>query len=114
MDGLFAFIAQDVVFDTAHIRDWPEPEYVGHAGLRHFLTEWLEVWDAFEVGVDEFVAAPDGRVVVLYWQRGRGRHSGLAMDVKWAQINTIRDGKAVRLDMYDNREEALNDAGLSE
>ena len=52
--------------------------------------------------------------MTLFWQRGLGRRSGLAMDVKWAQINTIRDGKAVRLDMYDNREEALNDAGLSE
>src|SRR2546421_7550611 len=95
MDGLFAFLAQDVVFDTAHIRDWPEPEYIGHAGLRRFLTEWLEVWDAFEVGVD--VAAPDGRVVALFWQRGRGRHSGLAMDVKWAQIATIHDGKLFRM-----------------
>jgi ketosteroid isomerase-like protein len=114
LDGVFAVFAEDVVFDTTHIQDWPETEAVGHAGFRRFLTEWLEVWDAFEVGVDEIIAAPDGRVVALFWQRGRGRQSGLGMDVKWAQIATISEGKAVRLEMYDSRDEALKAAGLSE
>jgi uncharacterized protein len=114
MDGLFALLADDVVYDTSHLHDWPEGEYIGHTGFRRFLTEWLGVWEAFEVGVDEFVAAPDGRVVALFWQRGKGRQSGLAMDTKWAQIQTIREGKAVRLEVYDSRAEALKAAGLAE
>jgi ketosteroid isomerase-like protein len=114
MDRLFAFLAEDVVYDTSHLRDWPEGEYIGHAGFRRFLTEWLEVWDAFEVGVDEFVAVSDGRVVALFWQRGVGRHSGLAMDAEWAQIHTIRDGKAARIEVYDSRSDALEAVGLSE
>lgn len=113
-DGLFALLSQSVVFDTSHLRDWPEPEYVGHAGFRRFLTEWLEVWDAFEVGVDELVAAPDGRVVSVFWQRGKGRTSGLAMDVKWALISTIRDDKVLRIDMYESRQQALEAVGLTE
>jgi ketosteroid isomerase-like protein len=114
MADLFAFFADDVAFDTTHLRDWPESESVGHAGVRRFLTEWLEVWDAFEVGVDQFIEAPDGRVVALFWQRGRGRQSGLGMDLKWAQIATIREGKAVRLEMYDSRDDALKAVGLGE
>jgi ketosteroid isomerase-like protein len=114
LDGLFALLAEDVVYDTSHLRDWPEGEYIGHAGFRRFLTEWLEVWDAFEVGVDQFLAAPDGRVVALFWQRGKGRQSGLGIDAKWAQIHTIREGKAVRLEVYDSRHEALKAVGLEE
>ena len=113
IDGVLALLAEGVVFDTSHLRDWPEPEYVGHAGFRRFLTEWLEVWDAFEVAVDELVAAPDGRVVSLFRQRGRGRQSGLEMDVEWALISMIRDDKVLRIDAYDSRHQALEDAGLA-
>jgi ketosteroid isomerase-like protein len=114
MDAVFATFADDVVLDTSHMRDWPEPSYRGHAGVRRFLTEWLEVWDAYEVGVDEFVEALDGRVVVLFWHRGLGRRSGLGMDVKWAHIDTVRDGKLVRLAVYESRQEALEAVGLGE
>jgi ketosteroid isomerase-like protein len=114
MDGVFATFADEVVLDTSHMRDWPESSYTGHAGVRRFLTEWLEVWDAYEVGVDRFVEASDGRVVVLFWQRGLGRRSGLAMDVKWAHIDTVRDGKLVRLAVYESRQEALEAVGLEE
>jgi ketosteroid isomerase-like protein len=113
-DGLFALLSPNVVFDTSHLRDWPEPEYVGHTGFRRFLTEWLEVWEAFEVGVDELVAAPDGRVVSVFWQRGKGRTSGLAMDVKWALISMIRDDKVLRIDVYESRQQALEAVGLTE
>jgi ketosteroid isomerase-like protein len=113
MDRLFSLLADDVVFDTRHLGDWPETEYVGHVGLKRFLSEWLEVWVEFEVGVDEHIQAPDGRVAVLYWQRGKGRHSGLTMDVKWAAIGTFRDGLAIRIEMYESRAEALKVAGLA-
>ena len=101
------------MFDTSHLRDWPEGEYVGHAGFRRFLTEWLEVWDAFEVGVDELVAALDGRVASTFWQRGKGHKSGLTMDVKWALISTIRDNKVARIDVYESRQQALEAVGLA-
>lgn len=78
------------------------------------MTEWLEVWGDYEVGVDEILAAPDGRVVSLIWQRGKGRRSGLAMELEMAQIATVRDGKITRFDNYDDRVQALEAAGLSE
>ena len=104
----------EVVWDMSHFRDWPEPAYFGIDGAKRFISEWLEVWDDYEFGVDEMLAAPDGRVISLAWQRGKGRHSGLEMDVEWAQIYTFRNGKVTRIDNYDNREDALEAAGLSE
>ena len=112
--GVLATCAPDVVWDLTHFREWPDAVYVGPAGVRQFLAEWLDVWDGFEVGVDEFRVAPDGRVVALAWQRGKGRHSGLAMEMKWAVILTVRKGLITRFDNYDERKEALEAVGLSE
>src|SRR5262245_62928894 len=103
-----------IVWDVSHFRDWPEPSYVGIDGVNRFAGEWLEVWDDYEVGVDETLTAPDGRVISLAWQRGKGRQSGLQMEFEWAQIFTFRDGKVIRIDNYDNRETALQAAGLGE
>ena len=112
LDGLLALCDEEVVFDTSRMRDWPEPEYRGHSGLRRFLTEWLDVWEGFEVGVDELIPAADGRVVSLFWQRGKGRRSGLTMDVAWAIVGALWDGRIVRFEVYDDRTEALKAAGL--
>ena len=78
------------------------------------MSEWLDVWDDYEAGVEEILAAPDGRVVSLIWQRGKGRASGLPMKMEMAQIATVRAGKVTRLDNYDDRAEALEAAGLTE
>ena len=113
VDGLFAYLDPDVVWDMTHFREWPDVTYRGGEGVRRFLDEWLEVWDESGVGLDELLAAPDGRVVSLAWQRGKGRRSGLPMEMQWAQITTLRDGKTIRIDNYDDRSEALEAAGLS-
>jgi ketosteroid isomerase-like protein len=114
LDALLALCREDLVFDTTHMHDWPETAYQGHAGLQRFLTEWLEVWDAFEVGVDELIPTADGRVVSLFWQRGEGRHSGLTMDVAWAMVAAVQDGSVARMEVYDDRAAALKAVGLAE
>lgn len=98
---------------TADQREWPDNTCRGIDGVRRGLTEWLEVWQASEAGVDEVLAARDGRVVDLTWQRDKGRQSGLAMEMEWAQLVTVRDAKITRIDACDDRSEALEVAGLS-
>ena len=113
MPELLRQLAPDVVWDTSHYRDWPEAAYHGTEGVERFLGEWLAVWDDYEVGVDESLAAPDGRVVSLYWHRGKGRASGLEMHDEIAYIATIRDGKIACIEIYDDRAEALEAVGLA-
>jgi ketosteroid isomerase-like protein len=114
LQGLLALLDPEVIWDTTHFHDWPESAYYGPEGVERFLSEWLDVWDDYEVAVDEILAVPDGRVVTLLRQRGRGRESGLAMDMEHAQITTVRDGKVTRFDNYEDRSQALEAAGLSE
>lgn len=113
VEGVLASYAPDAVWDMTHFSDWPERPYIGPEGTRRFLSEWREVWDEFEVGVEQFLEASDGRVLALAWQRGKGRHSGLAMDMEWGQVVTVRDGKIMRVENYEDRGEALEAVGLS-
>ena len=58
------------------------------------------------------MAVPDGRVVSLILQRGKGRSSGLGMKMETAMVATVRDGKVIRMDNYEDRAEALEAVGL--
>jgi ketosteroid isomerase-like protein len=113
LPGILSHFAPEIVWDTSHYHDWPEPAYHGPEGVERFLSEFLAVWDDYEVGVEEMLAGPDGRVVTRFWHRGRGRHSGLAMRADLVQIATVRDGKITYIDTYDDRTEGLEAAGLT-
>jgi ketosteroid isomerase-like protein len=114
MAGLFGQFDPDIVWDTSHFRDWPESAYYGIDGVERFLREWLDVWDDYEVEVEAVLAAPDGRVVSLICHHGKGRSSGLPMELEMAQIATVHGGKITQLDNYDDRPEALEAAELRE
>jgi ketosteroid isomerase-like protein len=58
--------------------------------------------------------AGDDRVVGVLQQRGRSKSTGLPVDVRLAQVITIRDGKQVRMEMYADPDEALKAVGLEE
>jgi len=114
LPGLFRQFDPDVVWDTSHFHDWPESAYHGIEGVERFLKEWIDVWADYDVEVKEILAAPDGRVVSLVLQRGKGRSSGLAMEMEMAQIATLRNGKVTRLDNYEDHAEALEAVGMRE
>jgi ketosteroid isomerase-like protein len=45
---------------------------------------------------------------------GRGGVSGIEVDQRYAMVWTLCDGRAVRMDMYPTRADALNAVGLAE
>jgi len=114
LPGLFRTFDPEIVWDTSHFRDWPESAYHGPEGVEQFLTEWLDVWDDYEVSIQQIRAAPDDRVVSVLRHRGRGRESGVPMDIPMAQVATVRSGKVTRLDNYDDPRQAFEAVGLSE
>ena len=51
------------------------------------------------------------RVVVVFRFLGTGRESGVPIDQRLCHAWTIRDGKAVRMEVHSSRDEALRSAG---
>jgi uncharacterized protein len=89
----------------------PDPQvYRGHEGVLAALQVSQDAFDDLELVPEDFIDAGD-RVVVVFRFRGRGRESGVPIDEELAHLWTIRDGKAVRMDVHSSREQALRAAG---
>jgi ketosteroid isomerase-like protein len=87
--------------------------YRGHEGLRRLFAEWREIWDDADSQLVELIDAGE-RVVSVYNYRGRGRASGVSVEGVFATVWTIRDEKAVRVEWFVGRDEALEAVGLRE
>ena len=89
--------------------------YKGRDEVGRRLEEFLEAWEDLAVTVEELVDAGD-RVVALVRYSGRGRESGIEVSgaTRNAQVWTVRNGKALRVELYGDTAEALEAAGLSE
>ena len=79
--------------------------YRGHAGIRQFHAEVLEVWEHY-VWEPEHLVEHGDRVLALVRTSGKGRGSGLEVDRQTAMIWTVRGDKAVSLRFYRDRERA--------
>jgi uncharacterized protein len=77
------------------------------------LLSWLCEWQIWTCEAEDYVKRGDV-VVVLTRYRGRGKGSGVEVDEEGAHVWTIRDGKAVRLEVFADRERALREARVSD
>jgi uncharacterized protein len=94
--------------------DLAEPRY-GHDGVREYLTILTEVLEDYRMSPEEFIDAGADQVLVFSREGGRGRGSGADVETHpTAHLWTLRDGKAVRMQSYWERADALEAAGLSE
>jgi ketosteroid isomerase-like protein len=85
----------------------------GLDGVRGFVEEWLDAWDAFRIDPEEFIDGGDAVVaVVRYWGRGRG--SGVEVTDRWFYAYRLRDGRVVSWRLCGTRAEALEAVGLQE
>jgi ketosteroid isomerase-like protein len=91
-----------------------EPDtYRGHKGMRHYFESFADVMDEVRFDADAFVDAGD-RVVATTRLTARARETGLEVEQLVFQIWTVRDGRAVRAEVYPTKAEALHAAGLED
>ena len=103
----------DLVWDVSHL-GWPDQQiYQGAEGAHQFLADWADAWDDWELEAEDYVDAGE-RVVVIVNQRGRSKATGIPVDMRFAQVWTLRDGRGTRMEMYASVDEALEAVGLRE
>jgi ketosteroid isomerase-like protein len=111
-DFLAEIIPPDFVWDMSKFVGWPEqPVYEGIEGARSFIAEWSGAWDDWQLDVEAFHDAGDKVVAVLH-QQGRSKATGMLVDMYFAQVFTVREGKQTRMEMYADPDEALRAVGL--
>jgi ketosteroid isomerase-like protein len=84
----------------------------GREGARRALSEWTETWEDFEMEVERYLDAGDGRVVVLWNERGRAKASGVPLLQSGVTVCTVRDGLIVAMFIGLDRRGTLQAAGL--
>jgi ketosteroid isomerase-like protein len=87
---------------------------LGRDAMRRYYGEWYELFDDLVAVVEEVIDARDGVIVTVLHVSGRAKASGAPVDMRVANVYTIRDGRIVRGREYLTREEALKAAGLAD
>jgi ketosteroid isomerase-like protein len=81
--------------------------------LRQYYRQWEETFDAGRTEIEELTEAGD-EVVALLRGVGRMKGSDAEIDIRYAVVISIRDGKIASGREYSTHQEALEAAGLSE
>jgi ketosteroid isomerase-like protein len=106
-----ALIGLDPEFEWV-VPDHPEGEVRRGAGATiAFFRDWIESWDELNVDWELHQADPD-RVLAILTMNGRGRESGAPVDMRVGQLWTFKAGRALRMVMYYDVDEARRETGL--
>jgi ketosteroid isomerase-like protein len=111
-------------FDTAVQVFDPEIEWLfppefnaescrGPEEIKRFWVGLDEAFEDLQLEPQEFVDAGD-HVVVRVRFHGRGKESGVETEGGMHPVNTLRDGRIVRVEYFNDWAEALEAAGLEE
>jgi uncharacterized protein len=105
-----AMLHPDVRFDATARPDGRV--WHGRDGVRRAMVEWIGAWNDYRLELEEFIDAGD-RVVCLWTERGRAKHSGVELGHHGGSVYTVEDGLIADMAAYDRREPALRAAGLA-
>jgi ketosteroid isomerase-like protein len=95
--------------------DYPEGQLVfrGREGVDQLNAMLSETWSEWRFEPDRFLDAGD-QVVVFARLLGRGETSGAPFELETTHVWTLRAGRAISVQVYRERSQALQAAGLSE
>ena len=114
-DGALKDTAPDGVVDNSTaIGEW-RGIHRGHDAIRGMWERFIEPWERVEIEVTEVIEARVDRVVISTRARFVGRDGiELPGPTRSGWVWQFRDGQIVHLAIYNDLDEALEAAGLSE
>ena len=80
--------------------------------MRKWADDFADSWESLRWEPHEFIEA--GEHVVVPWTLHAEGREGIEVQTRVTWVWTLRDGTVVRATMYQEREEALEAAGLRE
>jgi ketosteroid isomerase-like protein len=102
----------DFVWDTTTFRGaLLAGTSVGVDETNAWIADWVGGFEDWAIDLEEVFDAGD-RVATIARQHGKPKHGGPEVEMRLAQVWTFRDGLIARMEMYADRNEALEAAGL--
>jgi ketosteroid isomerase-like protein len=109
VEGVIPFIDPDFEATTPPDLASEPDTYRGPDGIRRWFDSFFEVMDEIRWDAREFHEAGD-KVVVEFTLRARGKTTGLSFGQEAVMVWTLRDGKAIRVDLFPTLDQALEAA----
>jgi ketosteroid isomerase-like protein len=111
LEGYLAAMDPDVEAHTL-LAELSGSPYVGHGGVRRWWHETLESWDYQTIDLERVESEGDTGVALINLM-GRGKTSGVELDMRLAMVFKVRDGLCTYFKIYADRDEAFAAAGLA-
>jgi uncharacterized protein len=80
--------------------------YRGREVIKEFLERFLESWNEFRQDIEQIVEGGD-RVALVLRSSAVGKGSGVEVESRYAHVWTMRDGRGLRVDTYDDLTAAI-------
>jgi ketosteroid isomerase-like protein len=113
VDGLAEFWHPDINWRAAEGALDDVGLMEGPAAIRDYLRQWEETFEDVRIEVEELIDAGD-QVVAVVRGIGRMKDSDAEIDLRYAIVFTIRDGKIATGRECFTREQTLEASGLSD
>ena len=81
--------------------------------MRQYWRETTSVFGAIDFEVEELIDAGE-QVLAVIREREVGRASGAPVEATHLALYTLSGGKVIRLQVFDDRQQALEVAGLAD
>jgi ketosteroid isomerase-like protein len=114
VDALLALVSPDVEWEDAVFFSESTHVYRGEVAIRAWFQAVVEPWESVDAKVEEVTEAGDDRVLLGGVMTARGKASGAETQIRGWFVLWVTGGKITRRQVFLDREEALEAAGLSE
>jgi uncharacterized protein len=112
MDALLELCDDDIAITQPPDLPGIPGEQRGHSGVLEALAIWPEQWEDYRSELVRIVADRGDLVVVTARTRGRGKQSGVQVEMDFAFVFTVSDEKIVEWRLFMREDQALEAAGL--
>jgi ketosteroid isomerase-like protein len=114
LDAFVAVLSPDVVWEENPDLPGLREIYRGRAEVREWIDEILEAVQTLHNEIGEITELRDDRVFTENVVTGRGTGSGVPVELRYWSVFWVTEGKIARRQVFWNKDEALEAAGLSE
>lgn len=117
VDPRFETVGEGLAMSSGGVSAAQESTRRSVYGIQGFIEVWrdfLGAWDSWVITPAKLLDVDEERVLVLLDIRARSKSHGVEMPMGAANLLSFRDGRLVRMELFNTQSEALEAVGLTE
>jgi ketosteroid isomerase-like protein len=102
-----------IEWDMSGVVGWAEKQVYRGPEVTEFLRAWADAWNGWHFGVEEVCEGDGEAVFAAIHESAIGAESGVSVDQRRYFVFTMLEGRAVRIQMFSELNDARAAAGLA-